>query len=202
MKPRLVVLVSGNGTNLQAILNACANGTLAAEVVGVVSSRPGVPALARAERAGVPSRLLSPASFRQKGATRLEFDLALAEVVAAFHPSVVVLAGWMHILSAAFLEQLDGPVLNLHPALPGAFPGMRAIARAYHAARDGIISHTGVMVHHVTPEVDAGPVVAVTEVPILPGDSLAMLRDRMHKAEHPLLVEALQRVLAALESPR
>ena len=96
----------------------------------------------------------------------------------------IVLAGWMHILSPAFLEAVACPVLNLHPAHSGAFPGTHAIERALAAAQAGEIDHTGVMVHHVVPEVDAGPVVATEVVPIAPDDTLDTLAARMHATEH------------------
>ncbi len=103
----------------------------------------------------------------------------------------------MHILSAAFLNHFPNRVINLHPALPGQFAGTHAIARAYEAYQRGEIQHTGCMVHLTIPEVDAGPVIAQVQVPILPGDSLADLEKRMHQAEHALLVTAVQTVLAS-----
>ena len=102
----------------------------------------------------------------------------------------------MHILSAAFLNQFPNRVLNLHPALPGQFAGTHAIQRAYEAYQRGDIKHTGCMVHYTIPEVDAGPVIAQAEVPILPGDSLDDLEARMHRMEHQLLVAAVRDFLA------
>jgi len=102
-----------------------------------------------------------------------------------------VLAGWMHVLSPAFLDRFPGRVLNLHPALPGQFAGTHAIQRAYEAFQRGEINHTGVMVHWVAPEVDAGPVAASAEVPIYPSDSLDDLETRIHAVEHQLLVQAI-----------
>jgi folate-dependent phosphoribosylglycinamide formyltransferase PurN len=105
-----------------------------------------------------------------------------------------VLAGWMHVLSPAFLSPFPNCVLNLHPALPGSFPGTDAIRRAFGAFGRGEITHTGVMVHWAVPEVDAGPVVATAAVPIYPTDTLADLETRIHETEHGLLVDALRTV--------
>jgi len=195
MSPRIVVFVSGNGSNLQAILDACESGQLDAQVTGVVSNRRKAFGLVRAERAGVDRLYFPLAPFKKRGASRADYDAALARAVADFQPDLIVLAGWMHILSPAFLAGVSCPVLNLHPALPGAFPGTRAIERALDAAREGDLDHTGVMVHHVVPEVDAGPVVATRVVPIAPDDTLEALSTRMHAAEHTLLVDAISKTL-------
>jgi formyltetrahydrofolate-dependent phosphoribosylglycinamide formyltransferase len=116
------------------------------------------------------------------------------ELVAAFRPDLIVLAGWMLILGPAFLGRFPRRVINLHPALPGQFAGTHAIQRAYDAFQRGEIDHTGVMVHWVVPQVDAGPVLASVAVPIYPTDSLDDLETRMHGAEHRLLVEAIAQI--------
>src|SRR5690606_6741498 len=113
-------LVSGSGTNLQAILDACATGRIAARTELVVSNRRGAYALERAARAGVPTRYHPLRPYRDAGRSRESYDADLAELVAAARPDWVVLAGWMHVLSPAFLDRFPGRVLNLHPALPGA----------------------------------------------------------------------------------
>ncbi len=136
---RLVVLVSGSGSNLQAILDACAGGTVPADVVGVISNRRDAYGLVRAEQAGVPGRYFPYKPYRDAGRSRTEYDADLAAEVAAFAPDVVVLAGWMHILSAAFLDRFPNRVLNLHPALPGMFTGTHAIERAFEAYQLGEI---------------------------------------------------------------
>jgi len=195
MTPRIVVFVSGNGSNLQAILDAAGTDRLPGEVVGVVGNRRKAFGLVRAERAGVDTLYFPLAPYKKRGETRAAYDTALAAAVARFRPDLIVLAGWMHILSPAFLEGIDCPVLNLHPALPGAFPGTRAIERALQAAQAGTIDHTGVMVHHVVPEVDAGPVVATRVVPIQPDDTLDSLTERVHATEHSLLVDAIAKTL-------
>jgi len=119
----------------------------------------------------------------------------LAAEIQRVEPDLIVLAGWMHILSAAFLNQFSNRVINLHPALPGHFDGVQAIERAFAAYQRGAIEHSGCMVHLAIPEVDAGPVVAQAIVPIRPDDSLADFAARMHEAEHELIVEAIQSML-------
>ena len=188
MTARIAVLASGNGSNLQAILNAVADATLAAEIVVVVTNVPGATALARAARAGVPTIELS----RWPGEDRSDYDTRLAEAVAVFEPDWVVLAGWMRVLTMAFLGRFPQQVVNLHPALPGELAGIRAIERAYDEFAAGRRTRTGVMVHLVPDEgVDDGPVLATAVVPIHADDELASFEARMHATEHQLLVSAL-----------
>ena len=192
MPTRLVVLASGNGSNLQAILDACASGELPARVVAVISNKVDAFALERARRAQVPAL----AAFKHKEQTRQAYDGALAGLVAGFQPDWVVLAGWMRLLTNAFLDRFPGRVINLHPALPGAFPGLHAIDRAFEAYQAGQIEQTGVIVHLVPDEgVDCGPVLAQAVVPIQAGDTLASLETRMHAVEHRLLVDTLRTLI-------
>jgi formyltetrahydrofolate-dependent phosphoribosylglycinamide formyltransferase len=185
---RLVVLVSGTGSNLQAVLDACADGRIEAEVVAVLSNRADAYGLERAERAGVPSVHLGV----HEGEARADYDTRLADAVAAFDPDHVVLAGWMRILTMNFLGRFPGRVINLHPALPGELPGTNAIERAWNEARAGGRDHSGVMIHLVPDEgVDDGPVLATRRVDILPAESLDAFGARMHATEHELLVEVL-----------
>lgn len=194
---RLVVLISGGGSNLQAILDACAAGWLAAQVVAVVSNKGDAFGLERARQAGVPAIHLSPTPFGSSSDSRQAYDAALAELVAGFQPDWVVLAGWMRLLTLSFLGRFPGRVVNLHPARPGAFPGTHAIERAYEAFRRGEIGETGVMVHLVPDEgVDDGPVLAWEAVPIYPADTLGSLEARIHAVEHRLLPETLRRLIA------
>jgi formyltetrahydrofolate-dependent phosphoribosylglycinamide formyltransferase len=188
MATRLVVLASGTGSNLQAILDACAGGTLPAEVAAVVSDRPAAPALDRATAAGVPAIALAP----EPGEPRADYDTRLAAAVGAHEPDLVVLAGWMRILTMSFLGRFPDRVVNLHPALPGELPGTHAIERAWHEALAGERTRTGVMVHVVPDEgVDCGPVLATATVPIQPDDTLESLAARVHATEHRLLVSTL-----------
>ncbi len=189
---RLVVLISGSGTNLQAILDACASGDLPAAVAAVVSNTAEAFGLIRAREAGVET-ICFP---KQKEESRQDYDARLAGLVAASRPDYVVLAGWMRLLSSAFLSAFPNRVINLHPALPGMFPGTHAIERAFEASRRGEIDHTGVMVHFVPDEgVDNGPVLATAIVPIHEEDTLETLEERVHRAEHGLLVETLRTLL-------
>ncbi len=188
MNRRLVVLASGNGSNLQAIIDACASGDLPAEVAAVVSDAPHARALERADAAGIPAVHIG----RRPGETRADYDARLAEVVTGFDPQWVVLAGWMRILTMNFLGWFPNMVVNLHPALPGEFPGTHAIERAYEESRSGTRTTTGVMVHLVPDEgVDAGPVLATEAIDILPTDTLDSLEARVHATEHRLLVATL-----------
>ena len=193
---RIVVLISGNGSNLQAVIDGCACGDIDAQVVAVVSNRRLAFGLERARRAGITTEYLPFKPYRSEGRPRSDYDVDLAALVAGYRPDFVVLAGWMHILSPQFLEPLGDRVINLHPALPGAFPGIRAIERALDAFGRGEIAHTGVMIHRVIPEVDAGPVLGVTEVELCDGDTLEALQERIHAAEHPLLVKVLASLCA------
>ncbi|HZY42636.1 MAG TPA: phosphoribosylglycinamide formyltransferase [Anaerolineae bacterium] len=186
---RLVVLISGHGSNLQAILDACASGGLNAHVVAVISNKPNAFGLERARGASVPAM----AKPRPKEQDRRVYDAALADLVASYQPDWIVLAGWLRVLSAAFLDRFPRRVINLHPALPGTFPGTHAIERAYEAHQRGEIDHTGVMVHFVPDEgVDNGPVLAQEEVLIQPTDTLESLEARIHQTEHRLLIETLK----------
>jgi len=189
---RLVVLMSGHGSNLQAILDACASGELPAHVVAVISDHADAFGLERARRANVPT-LYKPKLSTQ---TRYDYDSELADIVASYRPEWIVLAGWMRRLTSAFLDRFPNRVVNLHPALPGAFPGTRAIKRAFEAYQHRQITHTGVMVHLVPDEgVDSGPVLAQEAVPIHPDDTLESLEVRMHAVEHRLLVATLKQVV-------
>src|SRR5262249_52777796 len=157
MIARLVILISGNGSNLQAILDACESGEIDARVISVISNKADAYGLTRAKKAGVEA-ICFP---RQKNESREEYDTRLVFSVATFFPDYVILAGWMRILSSTFLSFFPGRVINLHPALPGMFPGTHAIVRAFEANRRGDIEHTGVMVHLVPDEgVDNGPVLS------------------------------------------
>lgn len=196
-KKRVVVMASGNGSNLQALIDACADGRLDATIAGVIVNRRDAYARERAARAGIPCDYLPLKPYTDAGRPRADYDADVAERVAAYAPNLVVLAGWMHVLSPAFLDRFPGRVINLHPALPGMFAGTHAIERTFEAYQRGEVACGGIMVHVVIPEVDAGPVIAQAEVPIRPDDTLETFEARLHAAEHALLVEATQRALEA-----
>jgi formyltetrahydrofolate-dependent phosphoribosylglycinamide formyltransferase len=190
-------MVSGNGSNLQAILDACASRELPTRVVVVISNKADAYGLERAQKAGVPSVVLE----KLKDQDRRAYDAQLAEIVAAYRPDWVVLAGWMRILTSAFLDHFPNRVINLHPALPGTFPGTHAIERAYETWQRGEIDRTGVMVHLVPDEgVDVGPVLGTRKIIFRPDESLEKFEGRMHKIEHDLLVETLKSVLTTKDT--
>ncbi len=192
----LAVLASGEGSNLQVILDACANGTLPARVAIVVCNRKAARAIDRAEEAGVPVLYHPLKWYLDTDRTRAEYDAALAEQIAAYKPDWIVLAGWMHVLSSAFLSRFPGRVINLHPALPGQFPGTDAIARAHEAFQRCQIQETGVMIHYVPDEgIDTGPAIAVMPVPLHEDEALESFTVRMHAAEHTLLIDTLQKLI-------
>ena len=190
---RLVVLISGNGSNLQAIFDACESGELDAKVISVFSNKADAYGLTRTKNAGVEA-IYFP---KQQNESREEYDTRLAVYVSTYLPDYIILAGWMRILSSSFLSYFPNRVINLHPALPGMFPGTHAIERAFTAYQCGEILQTGVMVHLVPDEgVDNGPVLAAETVPIEPTDTLETLEARVHETEHKLLVNTLKSLLS------
>ena len=191
---RLVVLVSGSGSNLQAIIDACADERLPADVVAVVSNKPDVFALQRPDAAGVPAVHVGV----HPGEDRGDYDARLADVVAGFDPDLVVLAGWMRILTMSFLGWFPNRVVNLHPALPGELPGTRAIERAWDEATAGERSATGVMVHLVPDEgVDDGPVLGTATIDIDVDAGFDAFAALVHDTEHRLLVDTLTEMCTA-----
>ena len=189
---RLVVLISGNGSNLQAILDACNSGELNAQVVSVISNKADAYGLTRAQNAGVEAIHFA----KQPNESRQEYDKRLADYVTAKQPDYVILAGWMRILTSSFLSHFPNRVVNLHPALPDTFPGTHAIERAFEAYQRGEIEYTGIMVHLVPDEgVDNGPVLATEFVLIHKDDSLKTLEERVHEVEHKLLVKTLVKMI-------
>jgi phosphoribosylglycinamide formyltransferase-1 len=190
---RLVVLISGNGSNLQAILDACNAGELNAEVVSVISNKVDAYGLVRAKNAGVDATHFP----KKEGESRQEYDQRLADYVTTKLPDYVVLAGWMRILTSSFLNRFPNRVINLHPALPGMFPGTHAIERAFEAYQSGEIKHTGIMVHLVPNEgVDDGPVLATEIVSINKDDTLESLEKRVHQTEHRILAQTLKTLIS------
>jgi phosphoribosylglycinamide formyltransferase-1 len=181
---RLVVLVSGAGTNLQALLDACDDPAYGARVVAVGADRGDIEGLARAERAGVPTFV----ERLRDHPSREEWDRALAERVAAFEPDVVVLAGFMKLVSGEFLARFL--TVNTHPALCPAFPGM-------HGARDALeygVKVTGATLFVVDGGVDTGPIVAQAAVPVADEDSVESLHERIKEAERAMLVGSVGRI--------
>lgn len=199
--PSLAVLISGSGSNLQAMIDAVQEGRLKARIAVVVSNRKAAYGLERAEKAGIPTRYHPLKPYRDAGKERAEYDADLAVILAEYAPDWVVLAGWMHIFTDAFLRHYPQRIVNLHPALPGQFPGSHAIDDALAAFERGEVAHTGVMLHLVPDErVDEGPALATRTVPILPGDTRDSLATRIHAAEHDLLVTTLSQLMESQKS--
>ncbi len=186
MPARLVVLVSGTGTNLQALLDAAADPAYPAQVVAVGADRDGIEALARAEGAGVPTFVLRVGDFPSREA----WDSAFADETAKHEPDLVVSAGFMKLAGTAFLERFGGRYLNTHPALLPAFPGM-------HGARDALeygVKVAGCTVFVVDAGIDTGPILAQAAVPVLDDDDEHALHERIKSAERELLVDTVARM--------
>jgi len=182
---RVVVLVSGGGSNLAALLAAHDDPAYGARVVGVVSDRPDAGGLRVAQEAGVATAVVAPGDFPDRAA----WDAGLAQAVRVFDPALVVSAGFMRIVGSAFLASFAGRTLNTHPALLPAFPGA-------HAVRDALahgVKVTGCTVHVVDAGVDTGPIVAQRAVEVLPGDDEATLHERIKEVERALLVDVVGR---------
>lgn len=181
---RLAVLASGRGSNLQAILDAVADGSLPAEVVGVFSDRPTAQALERARRAGIPARAVAPRDFPH----RLAHDESLFSQVDGVQPDLIVCAGYMRLVSQREIDLRPGRIINIHPSLLPAFKGLHTHRQALEA---GACEH-GASVHFVSPELDGGPVISQVRVPVLAGDDAERLGARVLAREHPLLVQTLR----------
>ncbi|GGK11907.1 phosphoribosylglycinamide formyltransferase [Luteimonas terricola] len=186
--PRLAVLASGRGSNLQAILDAIGDGRLDARVAGVFGDRPKALALERARDAGIPARGLRPRDF----ASRQDYDAALFAAIAAVEPDLIVCAGYMRLLGAAAIEPWQGRIINIHPSLLPAFKGLDTHARALEA---GVAEH-GASLHYVTADLDGGPVIAQARVAVHHGDDADALAARVLAVEHPLMLATLQLLCA------
>ena len=194
--PRVVILASGNGSNAQVLLDAAAATDATYDVVAIVSNHADAHVLRRAAEAGVRTEVLE----RQPGEPRDRYDKRLARILNAYKADLIVLAGWMRILSADFCGEFS--IVNLHPALPGMFPGATAVADAFEAFGAGQVTETGVMVHWVPDAgVDTGPTILSEAVPILDTDTLDSLTARVHAVEHRLLPEAVETALQSILSP-
>jgi phosphoribosylglycinamide formyltransferase-1 len=183
-KIRLVVLISGRGSNLQAILDRAASGELPVEVAAVISNRPGVQGLERARQAGVPALELDHKDFPD----RPEFEAALIELIDRHQPDLVILAGFMRVLTAGFTDHYRGRLLNIHPSLLPKFRGLHTHERALAT---GETEH-GASIHFVTAELDGGPVIVRARVPVLPGDDPDILAARVLEQEHRLYPLAIR----------
>ncbi|MFY0409061.1 phosphoribosylglycinamide formyltransferase [Solicola sp. PLA-1-18] len=184
---RLVVLVSGSGTNLQALLDACEQPGYGARVVAVGADRPDVEGLRRAERAGLPTFVERVRDHPDRAA----WDVALAEAVAVHEPDLVVLAGFMKLTGPAFLGLFGGRTVNTHPALSPSFPGMNGPGDALAHG----VKVTGATLFVVDAGVDTGPIVAQTAVPVHPDDDVSSLHERIKTGERAMLVDTVGRLV-------
>lgn len=196
---RIVVLISGSGTNLQRLIETVHMPGGPSEIVLVVSSSENAYGVERARTAGIPTRIVA----RDASVARTDRDRALADVVAAEAPDLIVLAGWMSILTGAFLDRFPNRVINLHPSLLPAFPGMHAIDEALAWG----VRFTGVTVHYAEEEVDGGPPILQEPVPVYVGDTPDSLAARVHAVEHRLLPDVVRlfaagRIWRDPQSPR
>ncbi len=181
---KVVVLISGSGSNLQALIDGVATGDLPIEIAAVISNRPDVLGLTRATNAGIPTAVLDHKGF----ANREAFDQELMRTIDVYNPGLVVLAGFMRILTAEFTQHYLGRMLNIHPSLLPKFQGLHTHQRAIDAGE----RHHGVTVHFVTAELDGGPAIVQAVVPVLEGDDANRLAKRVQRQEHviyPLAVK-------------
>ena len=181
---RIVILVSGRGSNAQAIVQRCAAEGWPAQVVAMVSNRPGASALAFAAQQGIATALVDHTAH----ASREDFDAELSRVIDGFSPDLVVLAGFMRILTDGFVQHYAGRLLNIHPSLLPAFAGLHTHRRAIEAG----CKLAGATVHFVTPTLDHGPIVAQAAVPVLAGDTPEALSDRVLAVEHVIYPQAVR----------
>jgi phosphoribosylglycinamide formyltransferase-1 len=181
---RVVVLISGSGSNLQALIDGKAKGDLPIEIAAVISNRPNVQGLVRAANAGIPTVVLDHKGF----SSREDFDQALIPLIDAYTPGLIVLAGFMRILTPEFTKHYLGRMLNIHPSLLPKFQGLHTHQRAIDAKE---VSH-GVTVHFVTAELDGGPACIQASVPILDTDDAGSLAKRVQRQEHIIYPLAVQ----------
>ncbi len=180
----LVVLISGRGSNLQSIINAVGDGSLAADIRAVLSNEPNAYGLERARRAGIKTQVINHRDYP----SRDEFDAALMECIDAFEPGLVALAGFMRILTPAFVNHYHGRLMNIHPSLLPDFPGLDTHQRALDA---GVREH-GASVHFVTPDLDGGPVIIQARVPVKAHDDADTLAARVLEREHEIYPQAIR----------
>ena len=184
MKKRIIVLVSGNGSNLQVIINACQNNLINGKIVAVISNKPDVYSLMRAKQANIPSHVINHKEF----ASREAFDHQLQLQIEQYQPDLIVLAGYMRILTPHFVQHYSGKMLNIHPSLLPKYPGLNTHRRAMEA---GDKEH-GTTVHFVTDELDGGPIILQAKVPIFDNDEEQDIVERVLAQEHqiyPLVIK-------------
>jgi len=193
-KTKLLVFVSGNGTNLQAIIDCCKLDVLPCEVTGVICNRIDAYAIQRAKNNDIKTHVII---YDKDNGHRSEYDRILVDIVQSIDYDFIVLAGWMQILTPNFLKHVKN-VINLHPALPGQFPGAKSIKQAWSAYQKGLIKKTGIMVHNVVEKVDAGIVISKKDIPIFPNDTLDTLTNRVRYFEKFVLLDGILKTVHTL----
>jgi phosphoribosylglycinamide formyltransferase-1 len=186
MKKRLVILLSGRGSNFEAIARNCASGALNAEIAAVISNKPDAPGLATAKNMGLPA-----IAVPSKGLSRAEHDRQLAATILPHDPHLICLAGYMRLLTAEFIHIFAGRILNIHPSLLPSFPGLDAQRQAL----DYGVKVSGCTVHFVTEVMDAGPIIKQAAVPVMPGDTEDSLSRRILEEEHRIYSDAIRELL-------
>lgn len=185
---RLVIMVSGNGTNMENLIKKMREGSLKAEPALVICDRPGAGAIEKAKKLDVPVALVE----RKRHPDKASFEAEMMRRIDEIQPAFIVLAGYMRILSETFVNKYWGRIINIHPSLLPAFPGANGIRDAFEAG----VEETGVTVHFVDNGVDTGPMILQRKVPVSPGDSLESLEEKVHAVEYELYPEALNKVLS------
>ena len=191
-RKRVAILISGRGSNMRALIEAARAPDYPAEIVLVVSSTPNAEGLKFAGAAGIPTAVVDKARFGRGETDREAYDAELDTVLKRARAEFLCLAGFMRILSPGFVREWQGRIVNIHPSLLPAFPGLRPQAQALAAK----VTVSGCTVHHVVPELDSGPTIAQAEVPVLPNDTVESLSNRILEAEHRLYPAALKKVLS------
>jgi phosphoribosylglycinamide formyltransferase-1 len=181
---KLVILISGRGSNMEAIIRACADEGWAAQVAAVIANRPDAAGLAFAASHGIATAVVDHRQFPDRDS----FDAALAKEIDSFAPDLVVLAGFMRVLTAGFVDHYAGRMLNVHPSLLPSFPGLKTHQQALDA---GVRLH-GASVHFVTSQLDHGPIVVQSAVPVVAGDTPATLAERVLATEHIIYPRAVR----------
>jgi phosphoribosylglycinamide formyltransferase-1 len=190
----IVILISGNGSNMRAVIEAAARedwlGRLGARVVAVISNKPEAAGLGLAQQAGIATEVLDHRGYDSREA----FDAALMQAIDRHAPTLVLLAGFMRILTPGFVRHYEGRLVNIHPSLLPAFPGLHTHRRAIEAG----CAQAGATVHWVTPELDHGPILVQAAVPVLPGDTEQTLAARVLEQEHRIYPQAVRQLLINL----
>ncbi|MGB7247487.1 MAG: phosphoribosylglycinamide formyltransferase [Phormidesmis sp.] len=180
---RLGVMASGSGSNFEAIAIAIAKGTLNAKIEVLIYNNPGATVVARAERLGIPSKLLDHRAYDSREA----LDIAIAEVLTSYSVEWVIMAGWMRRVTQRLISAFPNRILNIHPSLLPSFPGLHAVEQALNAK----VKIAGCSVHYVELAVDSGPIIMQAAVPVLPGDSVSALQARIQIQEHCIFPQAI-----------